>query len=59
MQVVDVVMGFNQFCGLFNGLVLGVGGVDYEVFLISQYQVWYLEYGGNFDIVVGGDVVGD
>ncbi len=32
---------------------------DYEVLSTSQYQAWYPEHGGNLDIAVGGDVVGD
>ncbi|MCF3998209.1 hypothetical protein L2E47_51640, partial [Pseudomonas aeruginosa] len=51
--------GFNQPRGLFNGSVLGAGGADYEVLSSSQYQAWYPEHGGNLDIAVGGDVVGD
>ena len=58
-QAADVATGFNQPRGLFNGSVLGAGGADYEVLSTSQYQAWYPEHGGNLDIAVGGDVVGD
>lgn len=58
-QAADVATGFKQPRGLFNGSVLGAGGADYEVLSTSQYQAWYPEHGGNLDIAVGGDVVGD
>ena len=58
-QAADVATGFNQPRGLFNGSVLGAGGADYEVLSTSQNQAWYPEHGGNLDIAVGGDVVGD
>ncbi|QOF76402.1 filamentous haemagglutinin family protein [Variovorax sp. 38R] len=41
-----------------GGSVIGPQTADYSAAL-AAYQAWYPEHGGNLDIAVGGNVVGD
>ncbi|WPG35654.1 filamentous haemagglutinin family protein [Variovorax sp. EBFNA2] len=41
-----------------GGSVIGPQTADYSAAL-AAYQAWYPEHGGNLDITVGGNVVGD
>ncbi|WP_256327167.1 filamentous haemagglutinin family protein [Variovorax sp. EL159] len=41
-----------------NGSVIGPQAADYSAAL-AAYQAWYPEHGGNLDIAVGGNVVGN
>jgi filamentous hemagglutinin family protein len=49
---------YNQARGLNGATVLGTQTRDYSASL-ANYAAWYPEHGGNLDIVVGRNIVGD